>query len=69
MEKNKFKDKYQKLEEIVTELSEQEQDIDKSIELFKEGIKLYKECQKDLSSAQEEVVKILAENGEEIEYE
>lgn len=63
-----FKEKYQNLEKIVEQLSDQEQDIDEAIILFKEGIKLYKECQKSLTVAQEEVIKLLAENGEELEY-
>ncbi len=69
MSKNKsFKEQYERLEQIVIDLSNEEQDIDKSIELFKEGIKLYKDCEKKLNEAQNEITKLTKE-GEEIPYE
>lgn len=64
----KFKENYDRLEEIINELSKENKDIDKSIELFKEGIELYKKCEKELSVAEEEVVKILKTTGEEEIY-
>lgn len=70
MKKNKtFKENYEELEKIVEQLSEENKDIDESIAKFKEGMELYKKCQEELNAAKEEVVKILKENGEEIDYE
>lgn len=64
-----FKENYEKLEDIVEKLSDDTKDIDESIELFKEGIELYQNCKNKLNAAEEEVVKLLKENGEEIDYE
>lgn len=64
-DKKSFKENYKRLEEIVDALSNEEKDIDEAIELFKEGIKLYKACDLKLKEASKEVVKI-TEDSEEI---
>lgn len=66
---NTFQEDYDNLENIVQKLSKEQTDLDKSIELFKEGIALYNKCQKKIEDAQKEVVNILNENNEEVEYE
>ncbi len=63
--KKSFKENYERLEEIVDNLSNDQKDIDEAIELFKEGIKLYKECENKLNEASKEVIKI-TETKEEI---
>ncbi len=66
MKNNKtFKENYERLEEIVENLSNDQKDIDEAIDLFKEGIKIYKECESKLNEAEKEVIKI-TENKEEI---
>lgn len=56
--KETFQQNYERLEEIVQILSTEEQDIDKSIELFKEGIEKFKKCETKLKEAQQEVEKL-----------
>ncbi len=65
MSKKSFKENYERLEEIVNNLAQEQKDIDEAIELFKEGIKLYKECEDKLNEAQKEVIKIV-DNKEEL---
>ncbi len=65
--KKSFKENYERLEEIVDNLSNDQKDIDEAIELFKEGIALYKECENKLNEASKEVIKIT--NNEEEIYE
>ncbi|MFV0288115.1 MAG: exodeoxyribonuclease VII small subunit [Mycoplasmatales bacterium] len=68
MAKKTFKEQYDRLEEIVKLLAEEQKDIDNSIELFKEGIELYKQCEAKLNEAQKEVTK-LTTTGQEENYE
>ncbi len=65
MSKISFKDDYNRLDEIVKELADDQKDIDESIVLFKEGVELYKRCMKKLEEAQAEVVKITKDQIEE----
>ncbi len=65
MSKKSFKEDYNRLDEIVKELADDQKDIDESIELFKEGVELYKRCSKKLEEAQAEVVKITKDQIEE----
>lgn len=53
-----FEAKVKKLEEIVQKMQTGELSLDKSFELFEQGIKLSKECNKQLSEV-ENKVKIL----------
>ena len=53
-----FEAKVKKLEEIVEQMQTGELSLDKSFELFEQGIKLSKECNKQLSEV-ENKVKIL----------
>ena len=64
MSKQTYEEKYKRLEEIVTLLNDENLDIDKSIELFKEGIELKKECSLILDNASVEINKIIETNGE-----
>lgn len=65
MPKKSFKQNYERLEEIVNELSQEQKDIDQAIDLFKEGIDLYKECSNKLTDAKQKVMKITEESEEE----
>ncbi len=50
-----FEAKVKKLEEIVEKMQTGELSLDKSFELFEQGIKLSKECNKQLSEVENKV--------------
>lgn len=53
-----FENKLKRLEEIVKKMEQGDLELDESLKLFEEGVKLTKECQTHLSQA-EQKVKIL----------
>lgn len=53
-----FENKLKRLEEIVGKMEKGDLELDDSLKLFEEGVKLTKECQTHLSQA-EQKVKIL----------
>ena len=59
----KFEDKLKKLEQIVGQLEKGEADLDESLKLFEDGIKLSRECQKMLDNA-EKRVSVLVESDD-----
>lgn len=61
MKKQAFEDNIKKLEEIVNKLELEDLSLDKSISLFSTGIKLVKECGKDLEKAEKQI-EILAKD-------
>ncbi len=63
--KNKsFEESLTNLEEIVKELEAGNVELDKAIEKYTEAMKLAKYCQDKITSATEQVNKILNENNE-----
>ncbi len=54
----KFEKAMQRLEQIVEDLEKGELDIDKSLEIFEEGIKMSRECSKKLSEAEAKIEKL-----------
>ena len=64
MEKEKkFEEKMKDLETIVNELESGEIDLDSSIEKYTQAMKLVKECYEKLKTVEEQVNKIVTENG------
>lgn len=59
----KFEDKIKELEEIVNELESGEIDLDSSIEKYTRAMKLVSECDDKLKNIEEQVNKIVNENG------
>lgn len=59
----KFEDKIKELEEIVNELESGEIDLDSSIEKYTRAMKLVSECDEKLKNIEEQVNKIVNENG------
>lgn len=57
-----FENSIQKLEEIVAQLEEPDLPLDKSLQLFEEGIKQARFCEKKLNEAEGRVEKLMAEN-------
>ncbi len=58
MAKLKFEDKMKRLQEIVELLDDESTDLDKSIELYKEGLDLSKDLKKQLSSYESQIEEI-----------
>lgn len=59
----KFEDKIKELETIVNELESGDIDLDSSIEKYTKAMSLVKECDEKLRSVEEQVNKIVTENG------
>ena len=54
----KFEKAIQRLEKIVDDLEKGELDIDKSLEIFEEGIKMSRVCSKKLAEAEAKIEKL-----------
>tara|TARA_B100001123_G_C15094509_1_gene941018 strand:+ start:34 stop:279 length:246 start_codon:yes stop_codon:yes gene_type:complete len=54
----KFEKAIQRLEKIVDDLEKGELDIDKSLEIFEEGIKMSRICSKKLGEAETKIEKL-----------
>lgn len=59
----KFEEKLNNLEKMVLELEKGDVDLDDAIEKYTNAMKLAKECSIKLKTAEENVNKILTENG------
>lgn len=59
----KFEDKIVKLEEIVAELEKGNLSLDDSVKKFEEGIKISKECNEMLESAEKKITILLEQNN------
>lgn len=59
----KFEEKLKELETIINELESGEIDLDSSIEKYTKAMTLVKECDEKLKSVEEQVNKIVTENG------
>lgn len=59
----KFEDKIKELETIVNELESGDIDLDSSIEKYTKAMALVKECDEKLKSVEEQINKIVTENG------
>ncbi|MBN1898582.1 MAG: exodeoxyribonuclease VII small subunit [Spirochaetes bacterium] len=59
-----FEQAMKRLEDIVSKLESDNFDLDKSIELFEEGIKLSKFCKKKLEEAEQKIEVILKRESE-----
>ena len=64
----KFEEKLSKLEKMVNELENGNVDLDDAIEKYTIAMKLAKECSLKLKSAEENVNKILTEEGNEEDF-
>ena len=58
MSEIKFEKAIQRLETIVDDLEKGELDIDKSLEIFEEGIKMSRVCSKKLNEAEAKIEKL-----------
>lgn len=70
MEKEmKFEEKMAKLESLVSELEKDDIKIDDSIEIYKEAIGLVNECDKQLKAVEEQISKMVTEDGKLVDFE
>lgn len=54
-----FEKKLTRLEEIVQKMENGEMSLDESLKVFEEGVKLSRECNKELSEAEQKVKKLV----------
>ncbi len=59
-----FEDAIAELESIVDKLEKGQLSLDESLALFEKGIRLVRECNDKLKSAQQKVEKLIEENNE-----
>ena len=64
----KFETKLEELEKMVPELERGDVDLDDAIEKYTKAMKLAKECSQKLKTAEENINKILTENGKEEDF-
>jgi len=69
MAEKKFEDKIKELEQIINELENGNTDLEDSINKYTKAMKLVKECDEKLKSIEEQVNKIVLENGEVADFE
>ncbi len=67
-EEVKFEEKLNELEKMVLELEKGDVDLDDAIDKYTKAMKLAKECSNKLKTAEENVNKILTENGKEEDF-
>ena len=65
----KFEEKITELEKIINELENGEIDLDESINKYMMAMKLVKECGEKLKNIEEQVNKMVLENGEVKDFE
>lgn len=61
--KQKFEDKIAALESIINELENGNTSLEDSIEKYTKAMKLVKECDEQLKNVEEQINKIVLENG------
>ncbi len=64
----KFEEKLNELEKMVNELEQGDVDLDDAIDKYTKAMKLAKECSLKLKNAEENINKILTENGKEEDF-
>ena len=65
----KFEEKITELEKIINELENGEIDLDESINKYMMAMKLVQECDEKLKNIEEQVNKMVLENGEVKDFE
>ena len=64
MSKENFEESMKKLEQIVTELENGNLSLDESMNKFEEGMKVAKQCNNILESAEKKITILLEKDGE-----
>ena len=61
--KKTYESSFQRLEEILDKLENQQLGLEESLSLFQEGIEHYKSCREQLNQVEEALTVVLAESG------
>ena len=61
-----FEQDFNRLQEIVKRLDQGELSLEKSLELFEEGIKLFRRCQVDLNKAEDRISQLVKSVDQEL---
>lgn len=69
MSEETFEKKVKKLEEIVEKLESGELEIEETLNLFQEGMKLGKDCRRMLDEIEDKVNRVLSAEGADVETE
>ena len=64
MSKENFEESMKKLETIVTELENGNLNLDESVKMFEEGMKIAKQCNTILENAEKKITILLEKDGE-----
>lgn len=67
--RNTFEQDFNALKSLVDSIENKELDIDEALKTYEEGIKLYRKCQKKLSSIEQKIQKIQLEDGDLVPFE
>lgn len=67
-EKLTFEQNLAQLEEIVADLERGDIPLEQAIDQFQKGVKLSKQLEETLTSAENTLTKVMADNGEEINF-
>ena len=59
-----FEESLEKLEKLVEKMEQGDLTLENSLKTFEEGIRLTRECQQELSKAEQKVKLLMEENGE-----
>ena len=66
MSEMNFEESIKKLEEIVKELEQGEDDLDTSVKKFEEGMKISKECSDMLEKAERKITMLIKNSNDEL---
>jgi len=69
MSEGNFEKKLKNLEDIVEKLESGDMDIEETLTLFQDGMKIGKDCRKMLDEIEDKVNKVLSAEGDEVETE
>lgn len=64
MEEMNFEEAMEKLEEIAAELENGKSNLEESIQIFEEGMKLSKKCNEIIENAEKKITILLEKDGE-----
>ena len=63
MKKGQYEKDFKKLDEIVEKLESQQLSLEESLELFQQGIEMYRKCHERLTDTEKMLTTIMEENG------
>lgn len=64
-----FEQDFNALKELVDKIENKELDIEEALKLYEDGVKLYRKCQKRISSIEQKIQKIQFEDDSLVSFE